>query len=176
MSDDPLFPFNSNIEPEQSVAEPKKRGRPKTDKARVEETPPIGQLLSEADLIAIREEAQAHVAADFKKEERKKVFERMVVEERMKYAPEEELISTLIDLPGHAKAIVINGREYVHGATYDVPISLHRSMAEIMYRAWQHEDVVGGVNRDTYIKPPRNMGLRPGMENFQHPNSSIMRV
>ena len=172
MAEEPLYPFNATPEQMEGKEKTKRGRRPATDRVIVDDS----DLLSDADKQAIREEAAAKVSEDRRKGARQRFLETAIREERMRYNPEEEIVAILIDLPGHSKAIVINGQEYHHGASYHVPLSVHRSMAEIMYRAWQHEDVVGGVNRDQYMKPARNIALRPGMENFQHPNTTIMRV
>jgi hypothetical protein len=134
-------------------------------------------LLSEEDFEALRKEAREFVLEDQKKTERKKVLQDLIKKERRKYLPEEELLTILIDLPGHSKEIVIDSVHFLHNQTYVVPVSQYRSMNEIMYRAWQHEYIVGNVNRDRYFRPSeRNINLHPGLENYQHPNTTIMRV
>lgn len=130
-------------------------------------------LLDEVDHEALRAEAAKSVEEDFKKAERQKTLKKYIAEERTKYDPEEEQMSILIDLPGHSQRVVINGREFYHGTTYTVPMSLYRSLDDIQYCAWKHEDAVGGANRDSYVKP-RHITLRPGSESMAP--QQLMRV
>jgi len=142
--------------------------RPKNDRMG------IGSLLSEDELEQLRKDAANLVKVEEKDKLKKQKLEQFMKEARADYAPEEALRKILIDLPGHATLIRINETEYHHNHTYDVPISAYRCLNEVMFRAWQHEDVVGGVNRDKYIKPARNMTLTPAQ--LDTPNNSLLRV
>ena len=59
----------------------------------------------------------------------------------------------LLDLPGHALDIVLDGCAYRHGKTYTVPRVVADQLREAMQRAWDHEDEVGGANRSFYDQP-----------------------
>ena len=134
-------------------------------------------LLSEQDKADLRTQAEKLVAEDFKKAARELYLKKAVAEVRQGYAPEEQIVGCKIDLPGHSKEIRINNHVYHHGITYDVPLSVYRSLADIMFCAWKHEEVLGNINRDRYSNNLlRDMHIRPGMENYAHPNSTIMRV
>jgi hypothetical protein len=63
-----------------------------------------------------------------------------------------------VDLPGHAVHIMLDGVEYLHGFTYNVDSLQAQTMREIIQRAWNHEEEVGGANRHWYQKP-RNTRL-----------------
>ncbi len=163
--------------PEEQPEPAAKRGRLR----KVKEALPEGkidfeQLLSEEDKTALDEKAREHVLEAAKKVASEEYFKKAVTKERSRHHPEEEMREILIDLPGHSMDIRINGAQYFHGSIYNVPMSLYRSLNDIMARANEHEDDVGNVNRDRYKRPARNFSLRPGMENFQHPNETIMRV
>jgi hypothetical protein len=134
----------------------------------------VGDLLTDEELAQLRKDAANLVRVEEQDKLKKKKLEQFMKEARAEYAPEEELRRILIDLPGHSSLIRINETEYHHNHVYDVSLSLYRCLNEILYRAWQHEDVVGGVNRDKYIKPARNMTLTP--VHLDTPNASLLRV
>lgn len=94
----------------------------------------------------------------------KAFLEKALAAERQKggLAPaEEEIVPILIDVPGFSPGLNINNRMFFHGVTYQVPISRARDMMSMMARAWEHENEVGGANRDSYRKPA-NQTIRPG--------------
>lgn len=104
-------------------------------------------LLNEQDLQDLRDIARQKVLDEYKDAERALVLKRMIEEERGKHDKEEEMVDCLINLPGHAACVKINMKPYWHGVTYTVPISVFRTLEDIMFNAWKHEDVVGNVNR-----------------------------
>jgi hypothetical protein len=91
-------------------------------------------------------------------------------EARKSLLPEAEMTDIFIDLPGHAARILIDGVEYLHGFTYPVTIAQAATMTDIMQRAWDHEDEVGGANRNFYRKPRHQTLTR------QHRNVSTRQL
>jgi len=79
---------------------------------------------------------------------------------RIQKGLEEEQITLLVDLPGHAEYIRLDNRRYYHAHTYTVPFSIADSLMSTMDRAWRHEEETGGANKDAYRKP-RLTGLSP---------------
>lgn len=96
-------------------------------------------------------------------------LERVINEERRKGIPNEEMKYITLDMAGHSDRIMLDGVVYFHGQTYAVPKSTFDTMAEVVSRGWQHEDEVGGANRDVYRRP-RNLTLRKGMEGVTSSN------
>lgn len=122
-------------------------------------------LLSAEDQEAIREKAAEVVAKERHDAAEKALLEQALAEERRKHdvgPRDEDLMTVQIDLPGYSDGLVINAKKYFHGSTYTVPVSLGRDMLSMMARAWEHENEIGGANRDAYQKP-RQQVLRPGM-------------
>lgn len=122
-------------------------------------------LLPPEEQEAIRKKARETVAAEQMEAASKSFLAKALEEERARVNINdrgEELVAVLIDLPGFAQSIKVNNREYFHGATYSVPLSLARDMKSMMARSWEHEREVGGANRDAY-RVPKNQTIRPGM-------------
>ncbi len=116
----------------------------------------------EQDLILAR--AKEEVRKERADAASKNFLEKALLAEREKggLAPKpEELVHILIDLPGFSDALRINNQQFFHGVTYTVPASKARDMASMMARAWEHENDVGGANRNEYRKPA-NQTIRPG--------------
>ena len=135
-------------------------------------------LAADAEFIALTDSekqeildlARKRVEEEQKKQERERLIDAAVRYERRRYLPQEQLVDILIDLPGHAPRLLIDGVEFSHGFTYRVPLSHARSMWEQMQRCWSHEHEIGGANRNFY-RSPRNITIGP-----QHANVSSSRL
>lgn len=105
---------------------------------------------------AIRDEAKKIVAKEAVTAASKAFLEQEIERARkdagLKDKDEEEIAVT-IDLPGFAQSIVINGTHYMHGHSYNVPRSRYIDIQAQMQKSWEHEDEIGGANRDHYRKP-----------------------
>lgn len=82
---------------------------------------------------------------------------------RHAHMPQEELKYISLDMAGHADRIMLDGVIYFHGQTYEVPKRIYDVLREVVGRGWDHEDEIGGANRDLYRRP-RSTALLPGME------------
>jgi hypothetical protein len=127
--------------------------RPKTDRMALGGD----SLFTEEELKKLQEQAAVEVHLDEKEKLRKQKLEQFKKEARAKFQPEEEIREVLMDLPGHAFLVRLNETEFHHNHKYYVPLSVYRVLNEIMYRAWVHEDEIGGANRDTYRRPHKNL-------------------
>lgn len=107
-------------------------------------------ILTPEDMAELRELARQNVVEEYKAAERKVVLQRLMDEERGKVDPEEDRLDVTIDLPGHSACIKINMKPYWHGVTYNVPVSIYRTIQDVMAQAWKHENVVGNVNAARY--------------------------
>ncbi len=58
--------------------------------------------------------------------------------------PEVEYMQVTIDVPPHAPDIRVDGRIYQPGMTYKVTVDQARTLKDIMFRAWAHEQEVRG--------------------------------
>ena len=95
-------------------------------------------LLTEEDKTRLRAEAQAKIDERAKLAAEQAYLESQVEElERSRY-PEifEEKIDITIDLALCAQDISINGKKYMHGATYTVPRSVYQTLKE--QEQWTH--------------------------------------
>jgi predicted glycoside hydrolase/deacetylase ChbG (UPF0249 family) len=126
-------------------------------------------VLSDDDRAQIRARAREEVDKEYKDAALKAELDKALAEERKKRNSKdlahEDTVIVMIDLPGYTDRMTINNRHYMQGRTYTVSTSVARDMQSIMARAWQHEDEIGGANRDQYRKPA-NRTLRPGMESI----------
>jgi hypothetical protein len=134
----------------------------------------VDGILDEEDLEELRAMARKQVELEFKAAARQEKLKEMVAEERSKLDPEEEMVDVLIDLPGHAENIMINFRKFHHGHRYTVGLSQYRTLADIQARAWEHEEVVGNVNRSRY--QPVQRGTRVNASTMQVTNPPFLRA
>lgn len=124
------------------------------DEKKPEETPKIVEgesvSLSEAEMEELRLEAKAKVQAEQKKSLKAAFLAKVLEEERTKYKPGRQIVNFTLDLPGHADRIILDGKHFFHGVTYKITEDVYRSMMDIQARAWEHENEIGGANRDLY--------------------------
>lgn len=115
--------------------------------------------------------ARAHVEEEQKTKAEEAFLEEALAHERRRHKPHEQFEDVMIDLPGHAVRLLIDGVEYIHAFTYRVTALQAASMREQMRRCWEHEDEIGGANRNFYQRPRE---LRLGPRQLNIPNKSLM--
>ena len=121
-------------------------------------------VLSDADVEAIRKEVQAQVLEERKKQAKDELKRKLLAEERRAQIPDQDLMPIAIDLPGHMDRITIdmgqppNGGVYHHGMTYNVDPNKYATLMEIVMRAWAHEEETGIPNHRTYRRP-KNLAI-----------------
>jgi len=109
----------------------------------------------EAEVALEIEEARRTIERDaFRKETKRRL--------RIAAGLEHAQIQVTIDLAGHSNKIMLDGREYHQGFSYVVPAPVYQTIADIMQRTWQHEEDVGGANRDEYRKPRQTVASADG--------------
>lgn len=117
-----------------------------------------GSLLTEEEMREIEDELKAEIAAEAKKVEKDKFKVEARRKLRVAKGLEEPQVQILIDIPGFADKITLDGRPYYHGYTYTVADSVAACLMDQMDKSWRHEDNVGGANHNEYRKP-RNTSL-----------------
>lgn len=109
--------------------------------------------LTQQEKDAIYKRAEEHVLKEIKTREEERFFDHAKRRAHQKLLPDQEQQDVLIDLPGHAAHILIDGVQYLHGFTYRMQKVQAETVRENMQRAWNHEDDVGGANRSFYHQP-----------------------
>jgi hypothetical protein len=153
--------MSNEKEDKKKVSAPRRLGAVEPDKTFVDET----------RIAALRKMAEQDVHEELTKEHEELLLEQFKQEARQAKLPQEELQEIQIDLPGHAPHVMLDNVIYLHGHTYTLPRNQVDSIKDIMARAWDHENDIGGANRDVYRKP-RNQRISqngPG-------SASLMRV
>ncbi len=120
--------------------------------------------LSDDEKERIVAKARRHVEDERKAQAEESFLDAAIAHERRRHKPDEQYEDVLIDLPGHAVRLLIDGVEYIHAFTYRVTTMQARSMREQMQRCWDHEDEIGGANRNFYRRP-REIRLGPNSLN-----------
>lgn len=114
---------------------------------------PGSELISEAEMVALRQEAKAKVKSDAVKTAKKLMLEQMLREENQTADPDEVISAYTIDLPGYAANVTVDGVQYLQGETYQLGARQLSSIREIVQSAWKHEDSIGGAHANEYRKP-----------------------
>jgi len=121
--------------------------------------------LTEEEKEEIRQRAFEQVESERKARAEEAFMQQALDDARRADEPELQMEDIFIDLPGHAVRILIDGVEYLHGFVYNVNAHQASTMRDIMQRCWNHEDEVGGANREWY-KRPRNVSLTRRHQNL----------
>ncbi len=135
------------------VAQAKEAAKPENTKKNIEEDNlPLEAYgdLTEAEKAKIIAEARAQVAFELREQRMKNFKKEQVAKFRSAAKPGQEIIAFALDLPGHADRVTLDGKVYFHGVTYRIPRDVYNSMIDIQARAWEHENEIGGANRDAY--------------------------
>lgn len=128
----------------------------------VEIVDPDSVELSDADKARIRAKVVKAIAAD-----RKKALERQLeaqIEEELRGKegmltgdPEEDrIVNVMIDVGENTDRIVVNGKAYFHGVSYELPIHMARSLQEIMFRSQMHEHGITDKPLSSFYQKPRH--------------------
>lgn len=121
--------------------------------------------LTEKEKAEIKAVAAKQVAEELRSARKKAFLAEQVASYRSAAKPGQEQRKITIDLPGHSDRLKIDGRDYHHGVTYTVSKDQYDSMRDMCARAWEHENEVGGANRDLYKgRAPINAVISPGGE------------
>lgn len=67
-------------------------------------------------------------------------------------ADKDELVKVTIDCAEFADRLRINGQEYFHGYTYDVPRHVYDSMRDMMFRGHLHQNALDGKDLSTFYR------------------------
>lgn len=122
-------------------------------------------LLSDEEKAQLRAQARKRVEQERKDATMDAFLQAEIEAARRASMPEEEMKYIQLDMAGHSDRIMLDGVIYFHGQTYEVPKHTYDVLAEVVGRGWEHEDQIGGANRDQYRKP-RETRLGPRMTNL----------
>jgi hypothetical protein len=132
------------------------------------------QILSDEELQELREEARTTVLAELSKSARDEYLKRMIKEARSAHIPDEEIFQVQIEVAPWSPGMMIDGVQYFHGYTYQVPKSVACVLFEQMWRTWEHQDQLDGRKRAEAYRRPRNIHIGP--HNINASNSSLLAV
>ena len=139
-----------------AAAEPQEPARaPRKTK----DKPVAGSLLTEAEHEAIKREARERVKAAMKEAEKARLLEeamagiRRLEGNRTGVEDQDELVSVIIDVASYAAisnsatGISLNGVQYQHGRTYQVPRHVRTTLLDMMARTYEHQATIEGKAR-----------------------------
>jgi hypothetical protein len=129
--------------------------------------------LSDEEKELIRDKAAKEVVEERKRQASEAYLNAALAVERRRGKPMDEYQDVLIDLPGHAVRVLVDGVEYLHSFTYRLTGAQAASIREMMQRSWNHEREVGGASRQFYREPRQ---LRLGAHNINVPNARLLGV
>lgn len=115
-------------------------------------------LLSAAEIEKIQRRAHEAAIAELKAKQEEELYEATLEAARRAGDPNETLYLVVLNLAPHAQQIMVDHRVYFHGQTVQVPYGLKCVLKDMIARTWEHEEEVGGVNRDRF-RPSRGLSI-----------------
>lgn len=128
----------------------------KSEKPKKEFISPIEDLeeafleLTEEEKTELEAQARAQVAEELRAQRKKQFLKEQISKYRKIGKPGQKIVPIALDLPGHADKVTLDGTVFFHGALYRVTENVYRTLIDIQARAWEHENEIGGANRDLY--------------------------
>jgi hypothetical protein len=120
--------------------------------------------LTDEDIAKIEAEAKEAVYAERVRLAKEAYLRDAVARERARTRPAERMWQYTVILPLQAEDIKIDGRMYVHGATYEVSQSEVQMLRHMVQKAWQHDrEVSGRRDENVYRKPQDRILSGKGM-------------
>jgi hypothetical protein len=75
----------------------------------------------------------------------------------------DEIVTVTMDLAEHSACVNLDGRQYWHGQSYDVPRHVADTLRDIQARGWKHQDEVDGKNLEAQHRANRQFqSIRKG--------------
>lgn len=125
--------------------------------------PAVYEDLTAEEKANIEAEVRLQVAEELRAQRKKQFKKEMLAQYRSLTKPGEEIVPVCLDLPGHANDVRLDGKVFFHGVTYRVTVNVYRTLIDIQARAWEHENEIGGANRDLYRgRKPVERVVTPG--------------
>jgi hypothetical protein len=127
----------------------------------ISKSPVDHKLLSKEDKAALREQARKSVLEELTQEARDDFFSRALAEARRASTPADQILDIFIDVAPFVPFIAIDGIQYFHGYTYQVPRNRAAVLYEQMQRSWLHQDEIDGRSRFNPYRRAQNTVLGP---------------
>lgn len=117
--------------------------------------------LSDEDRVSLSREAAKSVKEESEQVSRDAFYAAEVSRLRAARIPADRLVHVTVDIAQFAANIMLDGVQYFHGFTYEVPHRVRLVLMEQMQRTWQHQDEIDGRSRFAPHRRPMNLQLGP---------------
>ncbi len=144
----------------------KGRGRPTTKgpHGTLKLSPEDLALLTADEIKALEAEAAGEAVDEHKEDLKARVKASFKAAKRRELAGEtddnEPTRTIMLDLAPHSNQIMLDGKVFFHGHTYEVSENVYKTLNEIQSRGWDHEDEVGNANQEA-CRRPRHITIGP---------------
>lgn len=119
------------------------------------------KLLTPEEMKELKATAAQTVLDELTQEARDDYFKQAVAEARRAATPRDQIVPVTIDIAPFVPYIAIDGVQYFHGYSYQVPRSRAAVLYEQMQRSWLHQDEIDGRSRFNAYRKPQNTVLGP---------------
>lgn len=141
---------------------------PVAEEAVVEEER-LHPVLSNAEVLEIRAAAARKLEEERHKAAKKQLEAETLAELRRDAnlltgdGIKDEIVTVTMDLAEHSACVNLDGRQYWHGQSYDVPRHVSDTLRDIQARGWKHQDEVDGKNLEAQHRANRQFqSIRKG--------------
>lgn len=118
-------------------------------------------LLNDEDRIALRAAAEKSVLEEMSQDARDAFYAEEMARIRRGKVPADALLQVKMDMAPFVPFIMLDGVQFFHGYTYEVPQKQALVLYEQMQRSWYHQDEIDGRGKTEAYRRPANRTLGP---------------
>ena len=116
-------------------------------------------LLSKEEKAALKKSASESLTEEMKQQARDEFFAQELARLRQEQVPADKIIPITINAAPYVPFFMLDGIQYFHGYTYDVPMKTAIVLYEQMQRSWDHQDEIDGRKKSDPYRRPQNVRL-----------------
>lgn len=117
--------------------------------------------LSAEDRAALTKQAKASVNEELTQQSRDAFYAEELARLRREQVPDDQIVRLTMDFAPYITFAMIDGVQFFHGYTYEVPHKQAIVLMEQMHRSWVHQDEIDGRSKSNAYRRPFNTTLGP---------------
>lgn len=128
----------------------------------IDRTIPVNlNVLTDEDRAALTAQAKSSIKDEMAQDAKTKFYELELARLRRAEVPADQIETLTMDFAPFITFAMIDGIQYFHGYSYQVPHKLAVVLMEQMQRSWKHQDELDGRSRFQPYRRPNNTVLGP---------------
>lgn len=118
-------------------------------------------VLTEEDRVALTKQAKSAITDEMAQDAKTKFYELELARLRRAQVPADQIETITMDFAPFISFAMIDGIQFFHGYSYEVPHKQAVVLMEQMQRSWKHQDELDGRSRFQPYRRPTSAVLGP---------------